>query len=172
VGLFLLSTMNAGTPRLQSGIYMTILGIGLGLSMQVLILATQNSVKVGDLGVATSSVNFFRSVGGSVGVAVFGALFNTRLAAELSGGVGAIQGTVTPQAIDALPTADKVVFIDAFATALTDVFLIAVPVMVVAFALTWFLREIPLMASSGQTRALAQQDAAVETGAAAVAMAS
>ncbi|HEY5887406.1 MAG TPA: MDR family MFS transporter [Acidimicrobiales bacterium] len=172
VGLFLLSTMNAGTPRLQSGIYMTILGIGLGLSMQVLILATQNSVKVGDLGVATSSVNFFRSVGGSVGVAVFGALFNTRLAAELSGGVGAIQGTITPQAIDALPTADKVVFIDAFATALTDVFLIAVPVMVVAFALTWFLREIPLMASSGQTRALAQQDAAVETGAAAVAMAS
>ncbi len=84
-GLLLLSTMDAGTPRLESGIYMTTLGIGLGLSMQVLILATQNSVKVSDLGVATSSVNFFRSVGGSVGVALFGALFNARLSSGLSG---------------------------------------------------------------------------------------
>ena len=172
VGLALLSTMDSSTTRLQSGVYMTILGIGLGLSMQVLVLATQNSVKVSDLGVATSSVNFFRSVGGSVGVAIFGALFNTRLTAELAGGAGAIQGTITPQAIDALPATDKAVFIDAFATALTDVFLIAVPVMIVAFVLTWFLREIPLMASSGQARALAQEGTVQETEVAAVALAS
>ena len=171
LGLALLSTMDSSTTRLQSGVYMTILGIGLGLSMQVLVLATQNSVKVSDLGVATSSVNFFRSVGGSVGVAIFGALFNTRLSAELAGGAGAIQGTITPQAIDALPATDKAVFIDAFATALTDVFLIAVPVMIVAFVLTWFLREIPLMASSGQARALAQEGAVQKTEVAAVALA-
>ncbi|MET0490866.1 MAG: MFS transporter, partial [Acidimicrobiales bacterium] len=172
LGLALLSTMDSSTTRLQSGVYMTILGVGLGLSMQVLVLATQNSVKVSDLGVATSSVNFFRSVGGSVGVAIFGALFNTRLTAELAGGAGAIQGTITPQAIDALPATDKAVFIDAFATALADVFLIAVPVMIVAFVLTWFLREIPLIASSGQARALAQEGAVQETEVAAVALAS
>lgn len=162
VGLALLSTMDADTPRLQSGAYMTVLGIGLGLSMQVLIVATQNSVDVSDLGVATSSVNFFRSVGGAVGVALFGALFNTRLAAELAGGGGALQGPITPQAIDALPAAERTAFIGAFATALTDVFLIAVPVMLTAFALAWFLREIPLRSASGQARALAQEEQAAE----------
>ena len=159
VGLFLLSTMDAATPRLESGLYMTLLGIGLGLSMQVLVLATQNSVRVSDLGVATSSVNFFRSVGGSVGVALFGALFNSRLASGLAGGAaGAVDGTITPQAIAALPAAQKAAFVDVFAGALTDVFLVAVPVMLVAFGLTWLLREIPLRSASGQTLALAQED--------------
>ena len=127
--------------------------------MQVLVLATQNSVRVSDLGVATSSVNFFRSVGGSVGVALFGALFNSRLASGLAGGAaGAVDGTITPQAIAALPAAQKAVFVDVFAGALTDVFLVAVPVMLVAFGLTWLLREIPLRSASGQTLALAQED--------------
>jgi EmrB/QacA subfamily drug resistance transporter len=157
VGLFLLSTMDAATPRPESGLYMTLLGIGLGLSMQVLVLATQNSVRVSDLGVATSSVNFFRSVGGSVGVALFGALFNSRLASGLAGGAGgAVDGTITPQAIAALPAGQKAAFVDLFAGALTDVFLVAVPVMLVAFGLTWLLREIPLRQASGQTLALAQ----------------
>ncbi len=174
VGLFLLSTMDAGTPRFESGIYMTLLGIGLGLSMQVLVLATQNSVTVGDLGVATSSVNFFRSVGGSVGVAVFGALFNSRLANGLAGGAaGALDGSITPQAIAALPPAQKALFVDVFSGALTDVFLVAVPVMLVAFGLTWLLREIPLRQASGQTLALAEADgdADRETGLAEVALA-
>ena len=120
---------------------MVVLGVGIGLVMQVLILATQNSVPVRDLGVATSSVNFFRSVGGSVGVALFGALFNARLSAGLSGQIG---GTITPQAIVALPAAQQATVVDIFANALTNVFLIAVPVMLVAFALSWFLPEVPL----------------------------
>jgi len=158
-GLFLLSTMDAATSRLQSGAYMTLLGIGLGLTMQVLVLATQNSVRVSDLGVATSSVNFFRSVGGSVGVALFGALFNSRLATGLAGGgAGAVDGTITPQAIATLPAGQKAAFVGIFSGALTDVFLVAVPVMLVAFGLTWLLREIPLRQASGQTLALAQDD--------------
>ena len=159
VGLLLLSTMDAGTPRVESGAYMAVLGIGLGLSMQVLIVATQNSVEVSDLGVATSSVNFFRSVGGSVGVALFGALFNTRLAGAAGAG---LDGSVTPQAIDALPAAEEAAFVDAFATALTDVFLIAVPVMLVAFGLTWLLREIPLRSSVGPARPLTQDRPSLE----------
>ena len=165
VGLFLLSTMDAATPRLESGVYMSLLGIGLGLCMQVLVLATQNSVTVSDLGVATSSVNFFRSVGGSVGVALFGALFNSRLASGLSGGAaGAVDGTITPQAIAAMPAAQKEAFVGIFSGALTDVFLVAVPVMLVAFALTWLLREIPLRQASGQTLALATEAGAADGG--------
>lgn len=165
VGLFLLSTMDAATPRFESGVYMSLLGIGLGLCMQVLVLATQNSVTVSDLGVATSSVNFFRSVGGSVGVALFGALFNSRLATGLSGGAaGAVDGTITPQAIAAMPAAQKEAFVGIFSGALTDVFLVAVPVMLVAFALTWLLREIPLRQASGQTLALATEADAADGG--------
>jgi predicted MFS family arabinose efflux permease len=99
VGMFLLSTMNPTTSTVTSGLYMAVLGIGLGLTMQVLVLATQNSVRVTDLGVATSTVNFFRSVGGSIGVAVFGALFNSRLVSELAGSGVAIPDPVTPAAI-------------------------------------------------------------------------
>ncbi len=133
--------------------------------MQVLVLATQNSVTVSDLGVATSSVNFFRSVGGSVGVALFGALFNSQLASGLSGGAaGAVDGTITPQAIAAMPAAQKEAFVGIFSGALTDVFLVAVPVMLVAFALTWLLREIPLRQASGQTLALATEADAADGG--------
>ncbi len=171
-GLFLLSTMDASTSRLMSGVYMTLVGIGLGLSMQVLVLAIQNSVRVADLGVATSTVNFFRSVGGSVGVALFGALFNARLAAELGGFAGLSGSAITPDAITALPAAQRADVVDAFASALTGVFLVSVPVMLLGFGLSWLLREIPLRSSSGQTQALLEADAEVETEAASVAFAS
>ncbi len=161
VGLLLLSTMDAGTPRSTSGLYMTILGVGLGLSMQVLVLATQNSVQVADLGVATSTVNFFRSVGGSVGVATFGALFNARLAAEMAGSsASALAGaSMRPETVATLPADQRADFVVSFSTALTDVFLIAVPVMLLAFALTWLLREIPLRAVSGNDHARHQATA-------------
>lgn len=77
IGMLLLSTMSATTPRLVASAWMVVLGIGLGLVMQVMVLVTQNSVDRSDLGVATATVSFFRSVGGSVGVAVFGALFTS-----------------------------------------------------------------------------------------------
>jgi EmrB/QacA subfamily drug resistance transporter len=171
-GMFLLSTMEPSTSRLVSGVYMAVLGIGLGLTMQVLVLATQNSVRVADLGVATSSVNFFRSVGGSLGVALFGAIFNSRLAAELANGGVAGPETVTPEAIGALPPAAHATVVDGFANALTTVFLIAVPVILVGFVISLRLKEIPLRAGSGNARVLAEQEHGAETVEATIAIAS
>lgn len=170
--MLLLSTMEPSTSRLVSGLYMTVLGIGLGLTMQVLVLATQNSVRVADLGVATSTVNFFRSVGGSIGVALFGAIFNSRLVTELAGTGVALPDPITPQAISALPDGQHTTVVDGFANALTSVFLIAVPVILVGFLLSLRVKEIPLRSSSGNARALAEQDVAAESAELTVAIAS
>lgn len=144
IALYLMSTMGTGTTRLESGVYMALLGGGIGLVMQVLVIAMQNSVSRSDVGVATSSVNFFRSVGGSVGVATFGALFSARFANEVTGSAADVGTTVTPQAIRALPDAVRADYVDAMAESLTAVFRWAVPVMLLGFALSWFLRERPL----------------------------
>ena len=83
IALFLLSHIGVDTPFWESAIYMALLGAGLGLTMQVLLIAAQNSVPYAELGVATSLATFSRSIGGSIGVAVFGTIFNNRLALEL-----------------------------------------------------------------------------------------
>ena len=94
-------------------------GVGLGLTMQLIVLATQNAVPTADLGVATSSVNFFRSIGGSIGVAALRRLFNARLAAAL--GVGPADATGAT-----LPAAERATYVEHFADALTGTFLFAV----------------------------------------------
>ncbi len=150
LALLLFSTMDPSTTDLQSSLYMVLLGIGLGLTMQILVLAVQNSVPVRDLGVATSSANFFRSVGGSIGVAVFGAVLSSRLAVEMSNRLPAdapaelLGSSVTPEVVRNLPPALHTSFLEGFSAAITDVFLFAVPVLALAFVLSWFLREIPL----------------------------
>jgi EmrB/QacA subfamily drug resistance transporter len=149
VGMYLLSTLDTHTSRFQSGFYMAVVGIGVGMVMQVLVLATQNEAPVEDLGVATSTVSFSRAVGGSVGVALFGALFSSRIA-ELLGKSAKLD--VTPEMIRNLPHAQQVVTAEAFSDAITRVFLFAVPLLVVAFVLTWFLQETPLRTASGQAR--------------------
>src|SRR3546814_19565896 len=83
--MFRLSTMGTVNSQSTVTVYMVLLGIGLGLTMQTLVLATQNAVPISDLGAATAAVSFFRSLGGSIGVALFGALFNSRLAERLDG---------------------------------------------------------------------------------------
>jgi len=140
VGMFLLSTLGPGSSRWESGAFMVVCGIGLGFTMQLLVLATQNSVPVSDLGVATASVNFFRSIGGSLGVALFGALFNTRLIARIGAGTESLR----PEEVQALPDAAKAAYVGDFADALTGTFLYAVPLMVLATALAIALREVPL----------------------------
>ena len=80
----LLSTLEPGTPTWVAGLYMLLLGLGLGLVMQVLVLAAQNAVDYRLLGVATSGATLFRQVGGSIGVSVFGAIFANRLGVELA----------------------------------------------------------------------------------------
>jgi len=146
VGMFLLSTLDTQSSRLESGAYMVLLGAGIGMVMQVLILAVQNEAPVADLGVATSTVTFFRAVGGSVGVALFGALFSSRLS-DLLGG-SAPQG-LTPEAIGQLPEAQRAQLAGAFAESITMVFRYAVPLLIVGFVVTWLLRNTPLRSTSG-----------------------
>jgi EmrB/QacA subfamily drug resistance transporter len=149
VGLYLLSGLGPHTSTAETDLYMVVLGLGLGFVMQVLVLAVQNAVSYSELGVATSSATLFRSIGGSVGVPLFGAIFANRLAVELAdrfprGLPAGLQGRVNPAAIDHLPAAIHDPYVDAFAAALHPVFLAAAGISAVGFGLTWLLREQPL----------------------------
>ena len=153
VGLFLLSTMGPTTTEVTAGAYMIVLGLGLGMVMQVLVLTVQNAVDRRDLGTATGAATFLRSMGGSFGVALFGAVLANRLAANLAdllpGGhlppgisESALRGS--PKVILSLPPQVRDPVIDAFARSIDTVFLAAVPIALVGFALTLFLPEVPL----------------------------
>jgi EmrB/QacA subfamily drug resistance transporter len=152
VGMYLLSTLGTGSSRVESSVYMVLLGAGMGMVIQVLVLAVQNEAPAEDLGVATSTVTFFRTVGGSVGVALFGALFSSRLG-DLLG--GAAPEGLTPETIGQLPEAQRAQMAGAFADSITMVFRYAVPLLLVGFALTWLLKNMPLRATS----ASAERDA-------------
>jgi EmrB/QacA subfamily drug resistance transporter len=154
VGMYLLSTMDRSTGRIESGVYMLVLGVGVGMVMQVLVLAVQNAADYRDLGIATSAVNFFRSMGGAFGVAVFGAILTTRLDTELPkllppGLLDRPHGDLatlvnSPEQIRALPADISNGIIEAMSRGIHSVFLWAVPVLIIGFALSWLLREIPL----------------------------
>jgi EmrB/QacA subfamily drug resistance transporter len=147
VGLALLATLSVATSTWTACLYMIVLGLGLGLVMQVLVLAVQNAVDYRELGVATAGTTLFRSIGGSVGVSLFGAIFTgtltSNLAAALPAG-SALPAATAPAAIQALPSATRSLYLTAFTGALHPVFLHAAAIAAVGFALTWFLKEIPL----------------------------
>jgi EmrB/QacA subfamily drug resistance transporter len=152
LGLYLLSRLTVGTTHLVSSAYMLILGLGIGMFMQVMVLIVQNSAARRDLGAATSSVNFARQIGSSVGVALIGALFVHRLSARLAAHlppaaaarVGQQVSSVTPQGIDHLPAAVKHAIVVAFADALPPIYAYLVPLLGVAFVLALVLKETPL----------------------------
>jgi DNA-binding MarR family transcriptional regulator len=130
-----------------AALYMVVLGLGLGMVMQVLVLAVQNAVDYRFLGVATSGSTLFRQVGGSIGVALFGAIFSNRLADELAQRLprGAhVTTAANPAVVHQLPAALHTPYVAAFAAALQPVFLVATVISLCAFALTWLLREVPL----------------------------
>jgi EmrB/QacA subfamily drug resistance transporter len=145
LGMYLLSTLDTASSRLESGLYMVVLGAGMGMVMQIIVLAVQNEAPVEDLGVATSTVTFFRTVGASVGVALAGALFNGRLD-DLLG--SAAPAGMTPEQISRLPADEYARVAGAFADAITMVFTYAVPLVAVGFLLTWLLKEVPLRSAS------------------------
>jgi EmrB/QacA subfamily drug resistance transporter len=148
VGFWRLSTMGPSTSGLERSLDMVILGLGIGLVMQVLVLAVQNDVDYRNLGVATSGATFFRSIGGCFGVAICGAIFSNRLTDELSKlsglppSVGA--GRVTRDMVAQLPPAARAAFVGAYSDALTTVFAVCAPIAALAFALSWLLPEKPL----------------------------
>jgi EmrB/QacA subfamily drug resistance transporter len=155
IGLFLLSQMNESTPYWKISIAMVVLGSGLGNVMQVLVLAVQNSVAPRDIGTATSGATFFRSIGGSFGTAVFGAVWAARLTAELKGVLPAgAAGGGDPRAsmanIAALPPDLQREVLGAFARATDTTFLTGVPIMAAAFVLAWFVPVVALRTGNEQ----------------------
>lgn len=157
LGMFLLSRMNEQTSILAASLYMLVLGLGLGLVMQVLVIAVQNAVDYRNLGAATSGATFFRSIGGSFGTAVFGAIFANVLAAHLASLASSlppgfnISSAENAAAIQHFPTALRTEFVHAYAQSLSTVFLVAAPISAVAFILTWLLPEVRLRTTAQAT---------------------
>ncbi|MFF4387167.1 MFS transporter [Streptomyces sp. NPDC001552] len=156
LGLLLLHQLHRTSSTWEMSVYFFVFGAGLGLVMQVLVLVVQNAVSYADLGVATSGATFFRSIGASFGVAIFGTVFTNqlddKLAASLAGvtlpaGASVAQLEADPRAIGALPAELQPQVLDAYATAITDVFLYAVPIVLIAFVIAWFLKEDKLRGS-------------------------
>jgi hypothetical protein len=152
VGLYLLSRLGVDTSTGVAAGYMLVLGLGLGMVMQVLVLAAQNAVPYRLLGVATSGTTLFRQVGGAIGVSAFGAIFTNRLGVELAHrlppGVHA-PAHASPALVHRLPPLIHSLYIAAVAAALHPVFLAAAGVMVIAFALAWHLHDVPLRETAG-----------------------
>lgn len=152
-GLLLMSRMGPDSSLLEMSLYFFVLGVGLGLVMQVVVVVVQNAVSYDDLGVATSTATFFRSIGGSFGTAVFGAVFAGRLASNLAEraeeirlppGVEPTDLESDPRVLDQLSPGEQAGFLDAYADAIDVVFLTAVPVAIIGFVLAVFLKQIPL----------------------------
>ena len=157
VGMFMLSTMDSETSIVTGSLFMLVLGAGLGLMMQTLTLVVQNTVEYRDLGTATSGVSFFRSLGGSFGVAILGTLYATRLEDELPGAMVAAgvdpQVSQSPQSVHALSAAARAPILDAYATSLQDAFAWAAVAMGVALIVALLLPQVAMRDVSGATGA-------------------
>ncbi len=148
VGFLLLSQMDSHTSTWLQSVYLFVLGTGIGLCMQVLVLVVQNTVNFTDLGVATSGVTFFRTIGSSFGAAIFGSLFanflSGRIGAALAASGAPPAAARSPQVLHTLSPQKAAPIIDAYADSLGRVFLFAAPVAFVGFVVALFLKEVPL----------------------------
>jgi MFS family permease len=158
VGMYLLSLLDAQTPYWQMAGAMLVLGLGIGSCMQVLTIVVQSTVTYEDLGVATSGVTFFRTLGSSFGAAVFGTVYANVLTDRLPAAVAASPGVnpasvATPEALHAYPAEQIAPIVEAYAHAVHVVFLAAVPVPIVAFVLALFLKQVPLRGTAREAAA-------------------
>ncbi|MFE2102388.1 MULTISPECIES: MDR family MFS transporter [unclassified Streptomyces] len=151
VGLYLLSLMDTDTTRLTSGLYMAVLGLGMGCLMQVTMLVAQNSVEMKDMGVASSSTTLFRTLGSSFGVAIMGALFNHRVQDVMAERAGALGSKITEQSaqLDAaslakLPAAAREAYQHAVSAGTHSAFLLGAVIAVVVLIASLFVKEVPL----------------------------
>jgi EmrB/QacA subfamily drug resistance transporter len=156
LGMFLLHLMGVGTSTFLDALYMLVLGMGIGGVMQVLVIIVQNGVPHSELGVATSGATFFRSIGGSFGTAIFGAIFSNVLVGNLAShlhGVSLPSGfssaDATPALLKHLPAAVHAGFVAGYAESIQTVFLVAVPIAALAFLATWFIPQVELKQWSG-----------------------
>ena len=170
VGLFMLSTLTQTTPFWQLAIYAVLIGAGLGLSMQTIVIALQNAVEFRDLGVATSANTFFRSIGATMGVALFGTVYASRLAHNLPIEIEKLRASnpaalvgATPEKFEALKDNTAVLqtftpelqagIINAFVNSFHVVFLTSVPITIIGFFIAFMLRETPLRTGAGHQAA-------------------
>ncbi|HEY3436542.1 MAG TPA: MDR family MFS transporter [Actinotalea sp.] len=165
VGLGLMGTIHYDTSFALVGVYMFVLGIGVGMLMQNLVLATQNTLDVADVGSGTSTVAFFRTLGGAVGVSALGAVLGSRVTtlvtaglarlgidvSALGGGTGAIPDVAT------LPGPVRTVIESSYGDAIAQLFLLSVPVALVALVAVLLLREVPLGTRSGVQQLLERE---------------
>ena len=150
VGLALLAQIGVGTPYWHIAVFGAIFGLGLGMTISTIVVAIQNSVEMRDMGAATSSTTFFRSLGGAIGAAVFGAVLGIRLdhyieqafGAQAAGAAAVDANNI--QAMQALEEPTRHLVLTAFTNALNDVFLVCIPFIVIALIISLFLKEIPL----------------------------
>jgi hypothetical protein len=162
-GLYLLTGLGVGTTRLTSGIYYVVLGLGMGFLMQMVSLIAQNSVQQKDMGVGSSARMFFQQIGGSLGVAAFGAIFARRLTTSLAAAAGsgvpisASGGQLNPATVNSLPAAVRHDVFLAIAHAVQGVFVWAVPAAALIFVLAWFIKEVPLRGRAPADEAPSQQ---------------
>lgn len=148
VGFLLLSQMDAATPVWQQSAYLFVLGTGIGMCMQVLVLIVQSTANFSDLGVATSGVTFFRTIGSSFGAAIFGSLFANFLDSRIGGALAASgappEAGQSPQVLHRLPDAVAAPIVEAYSDSLGLVFLCAAPVAVIGFVVALTLKQVPL----------------------------
>ncbi|MHB8492505.1 MAG: MFS transporter, partial [Solirubrobacteraceae bacterium] len=156
VALLLLSQVGIGTSLIVAALYMFVLGMGLGCVMQVLLLISQNAVPHSELGVATSGATFFRSIGGSFGAAIFGAIFSNVLVGNLVRHLGTARlptglasSSVTPAILDRLPHAVHHGIAAAYAESIQTVFMIAAPIGLIAFLASWLIPHLELRQGVG-----------------------
>ncbi|WP_405468805.1 MDR family MFS transporter [Streptomyces canus] len=161
LGLFLMSLMGPSTGSWLESLYMFVLGTGIGLCMQVLTIAVQNTVEYADLGTATSGVTFFRTLGSSFGTAVFGTIYTNSLTPNLEDGIASAvrvgggldaaavtEAATSPEGLHQLPSAVAAPIIDAYADTIQTVFLWTVPVAALGFVVALFLKQVELRDSA------------------------
>ncbi len=160
-GCLLLSTLGTGTSSFTSACFMVVLGAGMGFLMQITMLVAQNSVELKDMGVASSTATLFRTIGGSFGVALFGALFNNRVTSTMhaSGVPVGKSGQMGPVQLKALAAPARDVYNHAVSNGIHTVFLWGAVISLVSVAAAVFLREIPLRGGPGQQAAEPQLEA-------------
>ncbi|TFH57398.1 MDR family MFS transporter [Glutamicibacter arilaitensis] len=159
VAMLAFTTLTAQTPLWLVCTYLFVLGAGMGLIMQVVVLVVQNAVAPEMVGTATSTNNYFREVGASLGVAIFGAMFTNRLSEKLmdvfsgagasAADAGQATATLDPETLSSLPQALQDGIVDAYASSLAPVFWYLIPFLVVAFALALLLKQVPLSDTAG-----------------------
>ncbi|MBZ3907726.1 MULTISPECIES: MFS transporter [Streptomyces] len=177
-GLGLLGTLRYDTPYWHVAIFMALLGLGVGMMMQNLVLCTQNQVAPGDLGAASSTVTFFRSLGGAIGVSALGAVLSHRITHYAEEGLaklgvnGSSVGHGEIPDLDALPTPIRTVIESAYGHGIGDVFLYAAPFAVLALVFSFFIKEVPLRTNGALAQAADAPEAPAPSPAPAMAVAS